>query len=175
MLSRPILALAVALAISLVVPTSRVEAQILGGGGDPFSLYFGYYLPHQAAQAAQPTALDTINQITAARQYAAVTDRAGLYDPISPYGDEELDPLRPYAPRRGGERLARTPGASGVNSNARGTGPSEHYGRTARYYSQLRTGRGPNKNLAVTRSRGSAGGGGGFGGGGFGGGFAGPR
>src|SRR4051812_48216891 len=84
MLRRPRLALAVTLAAGLFVPTTRANAQLLGGAGggiDPFSFYYGYYLPHQAAIAAQPTALDTINQVTAARQFSAVTDRAGLYDP----------------------------------------------------------------------------------------------
>src|SRR4051812_16988966 len=92
MLRRPLLALAVVSAVSLVVPTGRAQAQLLGVGAngvDPFNFYFGYYLPHQAYIAAQPTPLDTINQITAQRQAAALTDRAGLYDPISPYGSEE--------------------------------------------------------------------------------------
>ena len=41
---------------------------MVGGlGGDPFSLYYGYYLPQQAALAAQATPLDTINAATAAR------------------------------------------------------------------------------------------------------------
>jgi hypothetical protein len=156
---RPFLALAAALAVALMVPTGRAHAQILGtSGADPFSLYFGYYLPHQAAVAAQPNALDTINQITAARGYAAVTDRAGLYDPISPYGDEELDPLRPIGSRRGGERLARPQLNPGSTSNARGTGPAMFYNRTARYYPQIRPGRGSNRNLAVTRGRGAGGG-----------------
>jgi hypothetical protein len=153
---RRILALAAALAVALVLPTSRAQAQILGtGGADPFSLYFGYYIPHQAAIAAQPNALDTINQITAARGYAAVTDRAGLYDPISPYGDEDLDPLRPVGSRRGGEKLAHPQLNPGATSNARGTGPAMFYNRTARYYPQIRTGRGSNRNLAVTRTRGA--------------------
>jgi len=160
---RPLLALAAALAVALVLPTGRAHAQFLGaganGGVDPFSLYFGYYLPHQAAVAAQPNALDTINQITAARGYAAATDRAGLYDPISPYGDDELDPLRPIGSRRAGEKLARAQMSPGASSNARGTGPAFYYGRTARYYPQLRVGHGANRNLAVSRGRSGFGGG----------------
>jgi hypothetical protein len=163
MLRRPLLALAVALATGLLVQGGRAEAQIFGNTGnfDPFSIYFGYYLPHQAYIAAQPTPLDTINQITAARQFSAVTDRAGLYDPISPYGTgtEEGDPLRPFA--RGGERLARNVSAGGT-SNAQGTGPALYYSRTARYYPTLRIGRGSNRNLGAVRS--SQAGGGGFGG-----------
>jgi hypothetical protein len=170
MMRRPLLALAVALAVSWLVPTGRAQAQIIGGGTDPFSLYFGYYLPHQAYIAAQPTPLDTLNQITAERQRYAVTDRAGLYDPISPYGDEDLDPLRPYAPTRAGERVARPQQFATSTSNARGTGPAAYYQRTARYYPHLRAGYGPNRNLGTTRR-----GGGGMGGMGGGMGMPGPR
>jgi len=172
MLRRPLLILAAAWAVGVLVPASRTEAQFLGGGNgfDPFNVYFGYYLPHQAYIAAQPTALDTINQVTAARQYTALTDRAGLYDPISPYGSDDSDPLRPYSPTRGGERLARPHSFANSSTNSQGTGPALYYHRTARYHPTLRTGRGPNRNLAAVRtSRGLAGG---MSGGGS---FAGPR
>jgi hypothetical protein len=180
MLRRPLLALAVILAACPFVLAPRAEAQILGtgfanGGVDPFSFYYGYYLPHQAAVAAQPTPLDTINQITAARQFSALSERAGLYDPISPYGQEDLDPNRPYSAKRGGERVAKAQLFPVTTSNIRGTGPALYYARTARYYPQLRTGKGPNRNLAVTKRGGAMGGMGGGMGGGFGGGFAGPR
>jgi hypothetical protein len=174
MLRRPLLlALVVTLAACLWVPVPRAVAQILGtgtgfanGGVDPFAFYYGYYLPHQAAIAAQPTPLDTINQITAQRQFTALSERQGLYDPISPYGEEDLDPNRPYSGRRGGERVAH-PGLFPVTtSNVRGTGPGLYYARTARYYPQLRSGKGANRNIGVTRRGGGMGGmGGGFGGG----------
>jgi hypothetical protein len=158
---RPYLALAAALTIAALAPTRRASAQTFGVSSDPFSFYYGYYLPHQAAIAAQPTPLDTINQITAQRQYAAQTDRSTLYDPISPYGDEE-DTMRPYG-KRGGERLAKVQGFSygGNNGNSKGTGPAMYYNRTARYFPGLREGRGANQNLAKVRG----GRGGGFGGG----------
>jgi hypothetical protein len=169
---RRLLALSVAVAVCSLVPAPPAGAQVLGTGVDPFSFYYGYYLPHQAAIAAQPTPLDTINQITAARQLNAMSERAGLYDPISPYGEEELDPQRPYSGRRGTERRAR-PGPFAVStSNVRGTGPAVFYSRTAQYFPQIRTGRGPNRNIAVTRRAGGGGMGGGMGG--FGGGM-GPR
>jgi len=157
---RPILVLALTFAFGFLLPMGRAEAQFGGFGNDPFSLYFGYYLPHQAYVAAQPTSLDTINQITSARQYAAVTDRAGLYDPISPYSAEEVDPLRPYDPKRSGERLAR-PSLPTLTTNANGSGPASFYSRTARYYPHLRASRGPNRNLGVSRGP-RGGGGGGF-------------
>jgi hypothetical protein len=169
MMRRPFLALAVALAASSLIPANQAQAQVLAGttgGVDPFSLYFGYYLPHQAYIAAQPTPLDTINQITAQRQFNALTERAGLYDPISPYGDEELDPLRPYSPKRGGERIAKPHVFASATSNAAGRGPALYYQRTARYFPHMRSGQGANRNLAATRSgRGMGGGiGGGMGG-----------
>jgi hypothetical protein len=170
MMRRPILGSALTLVICLLAPSGRAQAQLLGGtGGDPFNLYYGYYLPHAAAIAAQPTPLDTINQITAQRQYSAMTDRAGLYDPISPYGsEEEQDPLRPYSPSRKGERIGKPVAFANATSNARGMGPALYYSRTARYYPQMRAGHGPNRNLGASRSRGSSMGGGG-------GGMAGPR
>ena len=169
MLRRPYLALAVVFGIGLLLPAGRAEAQLLGGGVDPFSLYFGYYLPHQAYIAAQPTPLDTINQITAERQFNAVTDRAGLYDPISPYGLDDYDPLQPYAPSRKGERIARPHVFATSTTNSLGTGPALYYRRTARYYPSIKPGNGPNRNLGVHRGRGGFGGGmgGGMGGGGF--------
>jgi hypothetical protein len=179
MLRRPLLALVVAVATCPFLPPPRAEAQgILGsgtvfpnGGVDPFSFYYGYYLPHQAAIAAQPTPLDTINQVTAARQFSALSERQGLYDPISPYGEDELDPNRPYSAKRGGDKASRSYLHPVATSNIRGTGPGLYYARTARYYPQLRSGKGANRNLATTR-RGSGFGGGSAGGGG---GFAGPR
>lgn len=148
--------------VALFVPASRAQAQIgVGGvGSDPFSFYYGYYLPHQAYIAAQPTPLDTINANTITRQQAAVTDRASLYDPISPYGDDP-DLLNPLS-QRGRERLAKI---QGFSSNIRGTGPAPHYSRTERYFPGLRTGRGPNRNIAMPRYSRF----GGFGGGGVGG------
>jgi hypothetical protein len=177
MLRRPVLALSVAVTVCFGISAPPATAQILGtgfanGGIDPFAFYYGYYLPHQAAIAAQPTPLDTINQITAARQMNALSERAGLYDPISPYGEEDLDPNRPYSGRRGGERRAKPAPFAVSTSNVRGTGPAVYYARTSQYFPQMRVGRGPNRNIGVTR-RGGGGGMGGMGMGGFGG--MGPR
>lgn len=178
---RPYLSLAALAAIVLFAPDGRAIAQLNGVGGvgaDPFSFYYGYYLPHAAAMAAQPTPLDSINQMTARQQYNSQTDRTALYDPISPYGDEDADPLRPYSGKRGGERLAKVQGFNTEAPSAltRGNGPAMYYNRTARYFPSLRTGRGPNRNLATIRG-GRGGGMGGMGGMGMMGGMglAGPR
>jgi hypothetical protein len=151
---RAFLGLAAALAIAPLALPGPAHGQTPSLGSDPFSLYFGYYLPHQAAIAAQPTPMDTINQNVAQRQSTAQTDRASLYDPISPYGDEDVDPLAPYSGRRGLERRAKVQGFTygASNENARGTGPAMYYTRTARYFPSLRVGRGPNQNLARVRS-----------------------
>lgn len=172
---RSFLGLAAVAAIVLLAPPGRVFAQFggTGVGADPFSFYYGYYLPHAAAMAAQPTPLDSINQATAQRQFTAQTDRNALYDPVSPYGDEEADPLRPYGAKRGGERLAKFQGSGANTMNTQGNGPSFYYNRTARYYPGLRTGRGPNRNLATIRSSRGGAGMGGMGMGGFG--SPGPR
>lgn len=148
----PRLGLSIALGICLLVPAQRAHAQF-GGTGDPFSLYFGYYLPHQAAVAAQATPLDTINAAQAARQFSAAADRTGLYDPISPYGEEDVDPTRPYSRSRN-ERLQRPHifATSTTNARMRGNAPMLYYSRTSRYYPTLRVGVGPNRNLAVSRT-----------------------
>ena len=134
---------------------SEVKAQIggIGVGADPFSFYYGYYLPHAQYMAAQPNVLDSINRVTANRQAAASTDRSALYDPISPYGEDDLDPLRPYSSSKNGrDRAVR---ARGFNMNdqlhTKGTGPAGYYNRTAQYFPTLRVGRGPNQNIAMIR------------------------
>lgn len=148
---RGMLGLAVVVGMSLVAAPCR--AQVGNLGADPFSLYFGYYLPHQAAIAAQPTPMDTINAAQAARQVTAAADRTGLYDPISPFDD---DPLRPYA--RGRERIAPPHrfATSTVNHVMRGVAPRTYFNRTqtgaTQYYATLRYGQGPNRNLAATRA-----------------------
>ncbi len=159
---RPLLGLAIVLGTSVLATTDRAHAQLTPGTGvgtDVFSFYYGYYLPHAAAIAAQQTPMDTLNAITASRQFNAVTDRARLYDPISPYGAEETDPTQPWA--RGEER---TPGGAGPELRdqpgrvalARGGGPALYYNRTGPYYPTMRVGRGPNRNLAVMRGGGGA-------------------
>ena len=161
---RPMLGWLAGVAVLALAPATSANAQGIGAGvgADPFSFYYGYYLPHQAAIAAQPRVSDPINQVVANRQYAAQTDRSSLYDPISPYGDEESDPLRPYSPQggRGAGRAAGAPSFTygGNNSNTRGNGPAMYYSRTARYFPSLRTGRGPNSNVGVSRRGGGGGG-----------------
>lgn len=145
------LVLAVGVGFSLV-PASRAQAQALLPS-DPFQAYFGFYLPHQAAIAAQATPLDTINAAQAASQRAAAVDRSSLYDVKGFLGDEELDPLRPFT-RTGRERMVRphTFPANTQIARQRGNAPRVYYGRAAQYYPTLQPGVGPNRNLAVGRA-----------------------
>ncbi len=162
---RFIVGLAAALTCVILLPVPQASAQGVGpsGGGDVFSFYYGYYLPNAAFVASQPKTIDTLNQITQIREFNAQTDRTSLYDPISPYAEEDDK----FSSR--GAKAGRGGGRSGDGrfgtSMLRGNGPSQYYGRTAQYFPTLRSGRGPNRNLATLRRRG----GGGMGGGGMGG------
>lgn len=156
---RVIVGLAAALTCAILLPAQRASAQGMGAGAgvgtDVFSFYYGYYLPNAAFQAAQPRTMDTLNQITAIRQFNAQTDRTSLYDPISPYAEDEDQFSERGRQARGGM------GGGGRSSNdsrfggsmIRGAGPSQYYGRTAQYFPGMRVGRGPNRNLATLNRR----------------------
>jgi hypothetical protein len=140
---------------------------------DPFSFYYAVYLPNQQLQAMRPMTSDTINSAMATRQYYAQADRQGLYNPISPYADQNYDPLHPYSRQQGNEHMARPYRFARSPSNLDGTGPSLYYGRAAQYFPGLKEGRGRNANVysrgSAARPRGNytgrgAGGGGGMGG-----------
>lgn len=146
---RSFLGLAAALTLVTFAPSGRAYAQTGGVGSDPFSFYYGYYLPHQSAIAATPTPMDTINQNIAQRQRDALTDRSTLYDPASPFGEDE-DPLAPYSGSKR-NRTSRTGALGHVRGLQTGGGPSMYYNRTARYFPDLKVGRGPNRNLAAVR------------------------
>jgi hypothetical protein len=143
---RPMIGLAVAIGFSLLAPAS--QAQGLGNFNDPFTFYYGFYLPHQAAVATRPTPMDTLNAVTAERQFNAPTNRSGMFDPVSPYGLDDPDIFGP-----GGRGRGQAISAPSMNSNARGTGPALYYSRTARYFPGMRTGRGPNSNMSVGSPR----------------------
>jgi hypothetical protein len=150
----------------------------LGPGGilnDPFTFYYAFYLPNQQLQAMRSTPMDSINNAMVTRQYYAQNERRNLYNPISPYAEQNYDPLRPYSRQQGQERVAKAYRYSQDPSNSHGTGPSLYYGRTTHYFPGLREGRGRNANVytrgGASRPRGGAGGGGmgGMGAGGMGG------
>jgi hypothetical protein len=145
----------------------------LGPGGilnDPFTFYYAFYLPNQQLQSMRSTPMDSINSAMVTRQYYAQNERRNLYNPISPYAEQNYDPLRPYSRQQGQERVARAYRYSQDPSNTNGTGPSLYYGRAAQYFPGLRQGRGRNANVytkgGASRPRGGGGGGGGGMGGG---------
>ncbi len=157
------LTLAGAIFATLLCLASPSQAQLFpnNNGADPFSLYYGWYLPQQAALAVRnsvgPQA--TINALSAARQEAAYTDRASLYDPIAKYGvGYQYDPNRPFPDRMQGTRPG---GLATAGSNINGAGPGPYYNRGGNYFPGQRTGRGPNSSAFTMSPRNR---GGGFGG-----------
>jgi hypothetical protein len=150
-----LLGLAVAFGLAAFAPAVQAQATpgFSPGFSDPFFLYYGFYLPRQAYLAAQPTTPNQLNDVAAARQNYALADRAGLYDPNAgnPFAMEQTDPLGPYAPRKGAERLPRPPAHFAqprVTTNLN----NAYFNRTARYYPTMRPGSNANRNL-VTASR----------------------
>jgi hypothetical protein len=141
------------LAAFAAVAAVSQESKAQGGGfGDPFNLYYGYFLPRQAAIANQPRVEDTINQAVAANQVYAQTNRSGTLDPYGRYGDPyaSVDPLDPSRRSRG-TGYASTNRGTTPSSNLPGNGPPIYYNRSAQYYPGManRSPRGPNRNLAV--------------------------
>jgi len=130
---------AVLLGLSLTASTGRAQDF---GSGDPFFLYYGFFLPRQAALAAQPGPEVGLQQNQMNRAAMALTDRAGLYDPIRDIGADELNSGTPFAGRSGRNRLATTAPTGLMTTHIRGTGPAGYYNRTGRYYPTMRTGRG---------------------------------
>jgi hypothetical protein len=167
---RSLTAVAAVLLISVTTGTSLGQTTITGNTGfsDPFFLYYGFYLPRQAAMAASPPAsLVSINALSAARQQQALTERAGLYDPLGGTLEDPFDPTQPFGSRsprgRGRPRLV----ASGItNTNINGQGPRGYYNRTLTYYPGLRAGQGiASPNVGITGPTGfGRRGGGGYGG-----------
>jgi hypothetical protein len=122
--------------------------------GDPFFLYYGWFLPQQAALANQPRVQDTIQQNVAMNQANAQTNRSSLYDPNGGYG--RFDPTAPGDPLAGGNRGGRPGTGIGLGgrgtvpySHANGRGPALYYNRTSHYYPSMRAGQGANRNVAV--------------------------
>jgi hypothetical protein len=156
---RPWLGGVAVLAVFAFAPTDRAFGQLGGVTSDPFSFYYGYYLPHQQAMATQPRVTDTINQIVARRQYTAQTDRSSLYDPISPYSEEEDQFDTRGAAGGPGRRSARGAGPTQSFSyggselaSVRGNGPGGYYKRVDRYFPTIREGRGANMNISAMRN-----------------------
>jgi len=167
---RSILGLAVVLGFATSTPT--VSAQTPGTGfSDPFFLYYGFYLPRQAALAAQPSTPSMVNDVAAQRQSYALADRQGLYDPVSPFGMDQYDPNNPFGGRnRGPAPLPRLPQHFISPRPSNGANLNQSYGRTNRYFPSARPGSSGNRNIVggSRYARGSGGMAGAAAGGGFG-------
>jgi hypothetical protein len=143
---------AVLLALGSLPAPAR--AQFLGGNGsgDPFFLYYGWFLPRQQALSMQPRPATTLNAMATLRQDSALVDRAGLFAGAT--SRRTFDPNTLFDAPSGGRRMG---GTAAIGGQVEGNGPSRYYNRTSAYYPGLRTGRGVNPSIAV----GAAGGGGG--------------
>lgn len=131
------------------------RAQVGGGPAllfnDPFLAYYGYFIPQQLYQASRPRVEDTVQQFSAARQYTALTERGGLYDPIGALGIDD-DPLRAFGSSSGSSRLPHTSPTGLVSTNMNGAGATGYYNRVNNYYPTLRMGRGGNGGLSPISS-----------------------
>jgi hypothetical protein len=176
---RAICVLAAVIAVSALAEVGHAQAvNNPGGFSDPFFLYYGWYLPQQNALANQPRIEDTINYNVGQNQVYAQTNRAGLYDPNGGYGrfdpNPSGDPFDPSMRAGGGMGRVGMGRMRGTvpTSNANGSGPPMYFNRASQYYPSMRSGRGPNRNLAVV-TRGARRGGGPSMGAGMGGGMGG--
>jgi hypothetical protein len=143
---RSIVGLAVVLGFATLAPT--VRAQVPGTGfSDPFFLYYGFYLPRQAALAAQPSTPAMVNDVAAQRQTYALADRQGLYDPVSPLGMDQYDPNNPFGRTRGPAPLPRLPQHFVSPRPSNGVNLNQAYNRTARYHPTVRSGSNANRNV----------------------------
>jgi len=131
--------LAVLLGLGLFATAASAQD---GGFSDPFYLYYSFYLPRQAALAAQPGPEDEIRYNNAQRQIEVRSERAGLYEPIPAIGLDELDPMRPFGMRSGSTRMVHTSPMGMVSTNLTGRGPSGYYNHVGSYYPTLRSGSG---------------------------------
>jgi hypothetical protein len=148
------------LAVLAIISATAKEGQAQSSfaAGDPFFLYYGYFLPRQAAMAAQPRVEDTINAASISQQAYAQTNRSSLIDPVGGYGANRFDDTG-VLDGKGRPRPTTGPGgmssfrsrASVPNTNVPGSGPQLYFNRTAAFYPQMRPGlgRGPNRNLGV--------------------------
>ena len=169
---RPLLGLAVVL-LGLSVGGSTGFAQFGANTGngvfnDPFSLYYGLYLPRQAQLASQTTSQDVIGSASVARQEAtARSEERSIFEvDTEPFGIDDLDPTNPGVRKRsGGGRsyLNRRPASFTQGKGV--SAPAQYYGRgagLARYYPNIKVGHQANANVPSrgvnTGARGRSGG-----------------
>ncbi len=157
---RPLIGLAVVIGFSALA--TGASAQATGVFSDPFSLYYGLYLPRQQALANQTTSQDLINNQAVARQQSVMaSERAGLYEDVPAFAIDELDPSRSFGRQRSGGRSYQNRRPATFQNARVGTGPPNYFltggvKSLAQYHPTISSGHGPNSNLP--RSRGGVGG-----------------
>jgi hypothetical protein len=131
---RSILPLAVVAIISAAATPGR--AQFQGGLNDPFFLYYSYFVPQQSYFASIPRQEDVLRQMAVQRQFNALTDRAGLFEPGSSLSG--YDPFAAF--NQNLSRMPRVTPVGVVNSNLSGMGVAGYHNRTGSYFPGMRTG-----------------------------------
>lgn len=140
-----------AILLGLGCMNAPAEAQFVPSG-DPFFLYYSWFLPRQQALAMQPRPSNTVNAMATIRQDAALSDRANLYAaPANRF--DGYDPNRLFDNPTG----RRMGGSAAIGGSIDGNGPGRYYNRTSSYYPGLRTGRGVNPSIAVGAAGGAGG------------------
>jgi len=123
-------------------------------GSDPFSGYYSWFLPRQAAMAATPTVNNQLSQFTAER-IDNMNDAARSSNSILSYANlgignatgQTFDDDRPRNPR---PRLSAT---GPMNTNISGRGVSGYHDRAGSYFPTMRQSTYRNPGLPVSRGR----------------------
>lgn len=122
-------------------------------GADPFSGYYSWFLPRQAAMAAQPTINNQLNSYTADRVASQNMAQGSLSNlDLSGLGlaGAAASNLDSDAPRNPRPRLSST---GPIVENSRGQGLGRYHGRAGSYYPTMRNGTHANTGLPPSRGR----------------------
>ena len=123
-------------------------------GADPFSGYYSWFLPRQAAMAAQPTLNSQLNMYTAERMASQNMPQNGLNNldlaglGLAGANTPNLDSDAPRNPR---PRLSST---GPIVENSQGKGLGRYHSRAGSYYPTMRNGTYSNNGLPKMRGRG---------------------
>ena len=119
----------------LVVQPAQAQNQSVG---DPFSLYYGFFLPRQAAMSMNMGPSATLNQISSERQRFSAVERGSLYEPSQPFG-LDMGGFGGASDARGNrERRVPTSPMGLISDNRMGMGVPGYFNRTGSYYPRLR-------------------------------------
>ncbi len=153
--------LVVAGILSIAERTASGQNQNLGMGfgigsvgADPFSGYYSWFLPRQAAMAATPTVNNQLSQYTAER-IDNMNEAARSSNSVLSYANlglgggtgQAFDDDRPRNPR---PRLSAT---GPMITNTTGRGVAGYYDRAGSYYPTMRQSTYRNPGLPVSRGR----------------------